>query len=330
MIIILWVLMGTAWGFHGNWNWNVSDDVPSLYGEFPRPRNGINQREYDSACANGQASDQYGFACPHMMMLTDDMLSAARTDGLGDDFLYGVAGSASDDECGKCYQVRLLDAERQWRPDFKQLILQVINSGYDVMTGQFDIFMGAGGFGYFTSCNSDCTTQFCQGGPCRDSMYDTSFAQWNDAQYNDPNICYSGGIKWLDHKNQSSLVTLCQSLVGFSDLPKDQMTIDSCYRTNVELYHQNFVSLDAKRVACPNFLYRLTGLNRKDNDHYPAISISNSLDIQCRGDRSHGRYCATTMQDCCKPSCAWSNKGYPDEIYPRADTCDKHGAIYDY
>jgi hypothetical protein len=83
------------------------------------------------------------------------------------------------------------------------------------------------------------------------------------------------------------------------------------------------VSLNAKRVACPTHLYKLTGLNRKDNINYPKINITNKFDIQCRGDRSQGRYCMTTMQDCCKPSCSWSNKGYPDDVYSRADTCDK-------
>jgi hypothetical protein len=38
---------------------------------------------------------------------------ASKYDKLDKNFLYAVAGSASDDECGKCYQVKLLDAERQ-------------------------------------------------------------------------------------------------------------------------------------------------------------------------------------------------------------------------
>jgi hypothetical protein len=264
-----------------------------------------------------------------MMMLSDDMILASQRDRLTQ-FYYAVAGSATDDECGKCYQIKVLDAERQWSTSFKQLIVQVINSGHDVMRGQFDIFMGGGGFGYFTSCNRDCQTRYCQGGACRDSMYSSDFSKWNNAEYYDPNICYSGGIKWLDHKNHSEILKLCQGLVGTSRTLKDNITVDSCYRTNRYLYHQNFVSLDAKRVACPVHLYLLTGLRRRDDQNYPKIDINNVLDIKCRGDRTQGRYCLTTMQDCCKPSCAWSNKGYPDTVYSRADTCDKSGHIIDY
>lgn len=318
----------TIFAYNSYWNWNISST--QKYGNFPKIRNYKNKPEYMSACANGQKSNTYGFACPYMMMYSDDMILASQKDNHYKNFLYAVAGSANDDECGKCYQIQLLDAEREWKSNFKQLIVQVINSGHDVMRGQFDIFMGGGGFGYFTSCNKDCKTKYCQGGACNDFMYNSTFDKWNNAEYNDPNICYSGGIKWLDHKNKTEILQLCRSLVGNSKLLKDNITVDSCYRTNIYLYHQNFVSLNAKRVACPTNLYKLTGLNRKDNQNYPKINITNNFDIQCRGDRTQGHYCITTMQDCCKPSCAWSNKGYPDSVYSRADTCDKFGNILDY
>ncbi|NDE17594.1 hypothetical protein EBZ80_21975, partial [bacterium] len=69
-----------------------------------------------SACANGPGVGPFGYACPAMMMLTDVMVHAAREDGLEADFVYAVAGSATDESCGKCFQVQLLDAEREWRP----------------------------------------------------------------------------------------------------------------------------------------------------------------------------------------------------------------------
>lgn len=329
VLIFTLTIMNSAYATNTYWNWN-SRNVSSRYGNLPKPRNYQQKPEYHSACGNGQGGQKtYGFACPHMMMLSDDMLSASKRDNLTR-WYYAVAGSASDDECGKCYQVQLLDAEREWVSNFKQLIIQVINSGHDVMRGQFDIFMGGGGFGYFTACNSDCKTKYCQGGACHASMYTSPFKNWNNAEYNDPNICYSGGIKWLDHKNNSELLKLCRGLVGNSRTLKDNVTVDSCFRTNRYLYHQNFVSLNAKRVACPEHLYKLTGLRRRDDQNYPKINITNKLDIQCRGDRTQGHYCITTMQDCCKPSCSWSNKGYPDTVYSRADTCDKNGNILDY
>lgn len=311
------------------WKWN-NPQGSSPYGNIPQPRKYANKPEYPSACGNGPPNQQtYGFVCPTMMMYSDDMLAAARMDNLTS-FLYAVAGSAADDECGKCYQIRLLDAEREWKSNFKPLIVQVVNQGHDVMQGQFDLFMGGGGFGYFTSCNQDCRSRYCQGGPCHGFMYTSSFDDWNHPEYSDPNVCYSGGIKWLNHTNKDEVLRMCRGVVGTSRALKDRVTIDSCYRTNIYLYHQNFVSLDARRVACPVNLYKLTGLRRQDDGSQPRANVRNTLDIRCRGSREQGRYCITTMQDCCKPSCSWSNKGLPDTTYPRADTCDKNGNILNY
>ena len=322
------------------WSWGNTQNS-SFYREdsFPLPRDYSHDvDEYGSACGNGWSQD-HGFACPHMMLLSNDMIQASIYDGLDADFLYAVAGSSSDDDCGRCYQIQLLDAERKWRPDFKQLIVQVINSGFDVMTGQMDIFMGAGGFGYFTACNSDCRFHACQGGTCKGSMYDTPFESWDQAHYNDPNACYSGGIKWLDEANTSDsdsgdiLTRLCSGLIGHEPQdPKDQITIDSCYRSNAELYHQNFVSTRYTSIQCPAGLTMVTGLRRAD-DHQDMLAQphpDNVLHKQCNGDRSQGHFCITTMQDCCKPSCAWSNKGNPDPQWSRVDTCSRTGSILGY
>jgi hypothetical protein len=261
-----------------------------------------------------------------MMMLSDDMILASTYDGLNGDFLYATAGSASDSDCGACFQIKLLDAEQQWNPNFKQLVVQVINSGFDVMPNQFDIFMGAGGFGYFTACNSDCTSHACQGGTCAQPMYEGTFNQWTDSKYYDPNVCYSGGIKWLNDDNNTKLLDRCEGLDNYETYYRSNVTRDSCYRTNTQSYHQNFVSIDVLRVKCPDGLIRLTGMSRDDNDNYPSVSITNNLSDKCRGDRSQGRYCITTMQDCCKPSCAWSNKGGVSD-WSRVDTCDHNGFI---
>ena len=128
-----------------------------------------------SACGNGGSTAKYGYACPQLMMLSDAMIAAAEKDGLRSWSEYAVAGSASDAECGKCYQIQLLDAEREWRSNFKRLIVQVVNSGFDVLSYQFDIYMGGGGFGYFTSCNADCSSNYCQGGSCKQGMYAGKF-----------------------------------------------------------------------------------------------------------------------------------------------------------
>jgi len=285
-----------------------------------------------SACANGPGVGPFGYACPAMMMLTDVMVHAAREDGLEADFVYAVAGSATDESCGKCFQVQLLDAEREWRPDFKQLVVQVINSGFDVMPYQFDLFMGAGGFGYFTACNSDCTQRACQGGPCAQGMFRGTFRQWVDAEYDDPNLCYSGGIKWLNRTSIARLWGLCSALDGSpARMNQTNASIhlrDSCFRTNRQLYHQNFVATRSSPVRCPPALTRVTGLRRTDDASLPAPAATLPLPNTCQGARDQGHYCITTMQDCCKPSCAWSGKipgNALDPLRACVRTCDRAG-----
>jgi hypothetical protein len=107
--------------------------------------------------------------------MSDDMIGAAEHDGLSNDFLYGIAGGSGDSECGVCYQIQLLAAEKVWKDDFPRLIIQVVNSGFDVMPGQLDIMVGAGGQGYFTAVNGDCDTHYCQGGPCAEGMFEGDF-----------------------------------------------------------------------------------------------------------------------------------------------------------
>lgn len=303
------------------WSWNLT--MMTAYGLFPVPRL-YPSIEYPSACANGYEADRYGYACPHLSLFSDDMVSAARHDALHPWFVYGTAGSSTDEDCGKCYQVQLLDAERVWRDDFPFLVLQIINSGYDVMPYQFDVYTGAGGFGYYTSCNSDCATRFCRGGPCRQAMFSTPFQEWTEAAYEQPNDpCYSGGIKWLEDPDKA--VEKCRAVFG-----EGSPLLDSCIRSNHEMLHQNFVEIQTERVRCPPGLYMASGLLREDDEGFPPPSRDLYLSKRCRGDRAMGHYCITTMQDCCKPSCAWKNKGAPSPEWSRVDSCDRDGSIYDY
>lgn len=312
------------------WTWDFLQE--SVYSEsLPKPRQSTSSN-VPSACANGgYGSSDYGFACPHMMMFSRDMILASQRDGYDKEFWYATAGGSSDQDCGACYQVQVLDAERVWKSDFKYLILQIINSGFDVMTGQYDIFMGAGGFGYFTACNRDCQQTFCQGGSCHASNYDSSFDAWNNAHYADPNQCYSGGVKWLNESSLDVVVDGCSKIIQYDRSTfKHQTFFDSCVQSNTELFHQNFVSLHSKRVQCPDSLTRLTGLRRADDGQYPLPWSGHTYDIECRGDRTQGHYCITTMMDCCKPSCAWPNKGNPDAVWSRVDTCRQDGSLFDY
>lgn len=155
----------------------------------------------------------YGFMCPHMMLFSNDMLAAAAYDNKSD-FLYGVAGGPSDGDCGSCYQVRLSKPDNEWSDSIPQLVLQVVNSGFDVSPGQFDVFVGAGGMGYFTAANIDCQSAYCQGGPCKQGMYNGTFADWTDSDHADQNKCYAGGIRWTGG-DVDKLDYLCHRLSAF-------------------------------------------------------------------------------------------------------------------
>lgn len=278
-----------------------------------------------SACANGGGQwDAVAFACPHMAMLTDDMLAAAEHDGLVADFVYAVAGGASDGDCGACYQVRPLQAERHWRPDFPQLIVQIVNSGFDVMSGQMDLFVGAGGMGYFTAVNRDCASRFCNGGPCTRGMFGGDFAAWSNAQYSDPHLCYEGGVKW---DNTSDIWDLCRRLSGGEEGLKDRVLWDSCARSNLGWWHQNFYETQYERVACPLGLVSITGLWRSDDDHLPVPHVSNPLTQSCRGSLDSGHACLTTMHDGCVPSCSWPGKVGTVQGYGSVDRCDAQGQV---
>ena len=262
-------------------------------------------------------------------MLSDDMILAAKHDGNSQDFVYAVAGSASDSQCGECLQVQLLDGERAWRDDFPQVIVQIVNSGFDVMQGQLDIHMGAGGQGYFTALNADCATRYCNGGPCRQAMYDGDFDAWTHSPFPAQNPCYSGGVRLLNETSPEEVWKRCKALSGNSQELKDRILWDTCVRANLELFHQNFVSARYLRVRCPRGLYILTGLRREDDDDpaktFPFLNVSNQFTNECRGSREQGHYCVTSMSDGCVPSCSWGGKVNTDPQYKRVDRCARDG-----
>jgi hypothetical protein len=314
------------------WGWET--DTPDYVSESGIPHPRIHNTTIYSSCGNnGQdfplaEGEQLNtaFACPHMLMFSTDMTLAAQYDHLDNDFLYAVCGGMSDLECGRCYQVQPYDAETQWNDTLKkrQLIVQVINSGFDVAPGHFDIFMGGGGFGFYTACNKDCRTNYCSGGACTKGMYEGDYNAWNPVSDN----CYGGGVSM---KLQTKTVTeACNHLVGNSNSTdyKDRALVQSCVDANLNLYHQNFLSTNSVAVHCPEGLVRLTGLKRADEDALPFPHPDNPLTTHCRG--SGTSFCMTTMQDCCLPSCSWMNKGTPDPVWGQVDACKEDGTLYNY
>lgn len=305
------------------WGWNETNAF--LLDHFPSPH----QVNYvSSSCGAGYRSlgsntDLYAFACPHMMMFSEDMMLAAKYDGFDKDFYYATAGSSSDNDCGKCFHISVEEEEDESHRPIHHLIVQAINSGGDVGFRQLDLYVGAGGLGYYTACNSDCNSRYCNGGACHTSLYTGSFNDWTNSQYQTSgNACYNGGVKWFPPFHQKDLEVMCANLFKNDDpkLFKNEQVYRSCIYSNKYFYHQTFGKYRSTRVQCPTGLYQLTGLRRDDDDNYPKASLTNNLDYECQGNT-----CITTMCDCCKPSCAWGNKGSPSLDWPSVRSCDKYG-----
>lgn len=278
------------------------------------------ENEKPSACNGNNPADpnDVGFSCPHLLLFSSDLLLAASRDGIGDDFFYGTAATKNDEDCGKCFQVRVMDPETQWNnstPPQKQLILQITNSGMDVVPGQFDVHIGAGGFGYYTACNQDCRQHFCQGGPCAIGFFNSSFQDWT------PDLnCYGGGLRVFSTDTEKIWDECGKLTIGYTY--KDYVLRQTCWYANVLLYHQNFFSTNSVRVRCPIGLTKATGLKRTDEDNLPPPDRNNKPDIFCRNNK-----CITGYHDCCKMSCSWKYKGKPDPVFSRAYTCDHNGYI---
>ena len=113
------------------WQWYPNITKYSIYPDVPYTNEILfphGDYEPPSAC-NGNPTDPWnvGFACPHLLMFSSDLLLAAERDGFGNHFFYGTAATKSDDDCGKCFQVQIGDAQVQWNDTFlnKQLVLQI-------------------------------------------------------------------------------------------------------------------------------------------------------------------------------------------------------------
>lgn len=267
-----------------------------------------------SACDIRYSSAPLGFHCPHMYMFSDDMLLAQEEDNLFDgkeSYVYATAGSYSDMECGKCYLVNLKEE------GYPFLLLQVINSGSDIQRGHFDIMIPAGGFGYYNACSQDCKKNYCGGGPCHLGMFDGSFQDWNNFQYS----CYQGGLHWTKQDGIQELFRKCNSLVVEKDTIKNRITFQSCVRANLNGFYRNFEKIDFKRVQCPPSLIKVTGMQRQDDIYY-SLPEKDKLDFD---SHCSSKTCITTMNDCCKPSCAWQ-KNIATE-WNRVYTCNQDGVI---
>ena len=256
-----------------------------------------------SSCGGGGDANT-SFACPHLMLLSPDMMNAAKADG-NEWALYGVAGIGQTSDCGKCFQLEITGGGSM--PAVTKFIVQAVNTGSDVGSGQFDILVGAGGFGIYDACSSDCVGgQVCSGGHCNAPMFSGNFKAWTP-----DNNCYGGGVH--DSNQCGSLVTTPYQQQNYAE----RTLVYGCKAALVQNYHQNF-PVSFEQVACPDSLVKLTGIKSKSDYTLSGARVDTRLYNQGR---------TTTTMDCCKQTCAWRQnvESFTDPNWPQLFVCDHKG-----
>lgn len=278
------------------WKWPNST---SSYLNSAVPNTSSNADYNTKSGCGGGGDNTLGWSCPHLMLLSPDMQYAAETDG-NSWAVYGVAGIGQTSDCGSCYQLEITSGGS---PSPNKYIIQAVNTGSDVSSGQFDILVGAGGFGIYDACSSDCQNgQVCSGGHCNAPYYTGDFSAWTP----DGN-CYGGGV----HDPNG-----CSKLTSGGSFADDTL-LYGCPTAIDRGFHANF-DVQWQRVQCPPSLYKATGLRRKDDYKHPTPKLGLTLS-------NSGR--TTTTMDCCKPTCAWRQNivNYADPQFPQVYTCNKIG-----
>ncbi len=223
----------------------------------------------------------------------------------------------------------------------KPLIVQSFNTAATPQT--FDVYMGAGGLGANNACASIMGLTNVSG----TYMY-TSYPEIGQTS--------SGGVKPVTHfnaecKNTYQWVTAetfasaaCQNRVAeecnkiSSNIPGlTEQSRNSCIQSNSpdSPYHLNW-SVYAMKVECPEHLTRVTGCKLAPQG-LPEVAKNVTTADQAAADSrfatqssSGHMYETTTMEDCCRPSCAnrdWvDGKGLtPSGLYNAFYTCDTQG-----
>ena len=211
-------------------------------------------------------------------------------------FGVGTFGTSDDAQqgLGACYRLSVEGVDRD-------LIVQSVNTGYDVSGNQFDLQMGGGGPGIFDTCVGSAA-----------SMFDGAASQWG---------CQYGGV---DNRSACSLLP---------QYPRDSEPMRRARDDQVKLCEYSFdknvrlsgadlpagickynpTLLDVSRVRCPESLVEMTWFQRADEPkgycHEGATRLRGfpNAEHKCHSDipNTNTSWCLTRMQDCRKPSGAW-------------------------
>jgi hypothetical protein len=306
------------------------------------------------------------FICPRFMLYSDVMLQAAIDDG-NTEFNYAVVGhdvdaqgidSGTESTCCQCYQLVyahpspnndrqvLADPDNPDPPTSAipippPLVVQSFNTAATPTT--FDVYMAAGGFGANNACAPDqqpvsasglylytsypTDGQPSQGGVKPVSLYSEckTDIQWVTTASLSSDACQSR-VSAACNQIESSIPGLTEQAQRSCSQSNDP---DSCYHLNWSVY--------AMKVECPEHLTEVTGckllpqgLPQVKKEVTTAAQAAQDPDFWSTTGTSSDMYETTTMEDCCRPSCAaidWvSGRGLAsDPEYNAFYSCDVNG-----
>jgi hypothetical protein len=252
-----------------------------------------------NACAPAGASS-VSFICPRFMLFSGEMKQAAADDGAAKGwpagaFNYGVA-TLDGADCCACYQI-VYDAPPNglgYTPP-KPLIIQNFNQGG--APSAFDVFMGKGGEGANTAGCPQLYTSYPSTGEPNSGGITASSIQ--DCVKTETALASSACV--------SDVTSACDQIEGNNSYITTT-TQTSCIEGNSaeSPYHENW-TVKARQVECPMALTEVTGCRlNAGNNPQPDPTIQTAAEASgWAGPPGGGSYSTTTMEDCCKPSCAW-------------------------
>jgi hypothetical protein len=303
-----------------------------------------------NACEGTKSGAQINFICPREMLFSDEMAQAAADDGNGG-MNYGVVGHDADtggidstsNSCCQCYQLVFSLPENVAQvggngaaaiPIPPPLVVQSFNTAAGGGKN-FDIFMGAGGFGAFNSCDPNASQKSASG----KYLY-TQFPQEGEPGSGGVNAatqiagCQSNNVVTTATLSsstcQDNVATACGKFASASSSMTNE-SIRSCTKSNDanSYYHMNW-KIYAKHVECPAHLMEVTGCKLAAQG-LPAANPTVKSPDQAAADSSFKPgYTITTMQDCCMPTCAWQNNVTGQNVpvtgkYNSFYSCDQNG-----
>lgn len=201
---------------------------------------------------------------------------------------YGTFGTPMNG-LGACFKIKASGVA-------KELILQSINSGHDVSSGQFDIQVGNGGAGKFNTCAGGSQ-------PGHNTMFSGGYnsGTWGKN--------YGGA----DHRSQ------CKNLPKY---PANSAAMKASGDDLVSLCEASFdhkVRFEGGgnprithigRVKCPKELVELTQMERKDEPS--SYDVQTAIELSTTANSTGVSGSLTRMMDCRKPSASIKDNIRPE------------------